>query len=74
MYMHIFMTIYEKKTHSYSLEYYPPENKSSVYYYYAYVQMLLIFWENKDSGVFQPPSCSQATRTGKRKLFENKIG
>ena len=67
------MTIYEKKTHSYSLEYYPPENKSSIYHCYAYVQILCY------SGKIKIQEFSPATklltgsrRTGKRKLVKTK--
>lgn len=69
------MTIYERKTHSYSLEYYPPENKSSVYYCYALVQMLCY------SGKIKIQELSPATKlltgsrgTGKRKLVQSRIG
>lgn len=54
------MTIYEKKTHSYSLEYYPPENKSAEYYCYAYVQTLCYSGKIKIQECLQPPSCSEA--------------
>ena len=69
------MTIYEKKTHSYSLEYYPPENKSSVYYCYALVQVLCNSGKIKIQELFPATKLLIGSRgTGKRKLVQSRLG